>query len=303
MPAISPGRRLTAFPITAILLAIILAVSGCASDEDPPLRIPNNYGLTAAEQLPPAVQQIKDRGWLSVGISTDQPGFGAEDPDTGEIKGFDAEMARLMAIRIFGDPSKVRFLQISSAQRPTVLQNGRADLVVSTYTITPERAKIVGFVGPYFEAGQDILVRTPDTSIRSVADLARLRVCTQAGTTSLQQIEKAQPEAIIATEPTFTACAEGLSSGRYDAVTTDNVILAGLAAESRGTLRLVGKRFSDEPYGIGIRKQDQELRAFVHSTLSEVMINGDWTRAWVQTLSSFLGDAPIPPDLVVSPGT
>jgi glutamate transport system substrate-binding protein len=290
--------------ILAVSTALALALTGCSQPEEihAKLKVPNGYGVSAAPELPAAVQRIKDRGSLIVGTSDDQPGFGIRDQATGQIVGFDAEIARLIAIRIFGKP-EVKFVKVTAADRPKVILAGTVDMVIATYTITRERAKVIGFVGPYFEAGQDILVRQGDLSVKSVEDLAGKRVCTQRGTTSLQQLEQAQPEAIIRTANSVAACADGVQNGTYDAVTTDNVILAGIAAERRGALALVGNRFSDEPYGIGIAKDDVELRGFINATLREIFNNGDWNRAWIHTLANFLGTAPEPPRLVADPGT
>jgi glutamate transport system substrate-binding protein len=288
--------------ILAASTALLLALTACSEPYDEDFTLPNGYGTTPADELPPAVQKIKDRGELRAGVSIDAPGFGLRDPKTGQVEGFDAEMARLIAIRIFGTPSKVKFVEVTSAQRPDVLKNGTVDIVAATYTITPERAKIVGFVGPYFNAGQDILVKAGNKSIKSVKDLAGRKVCTQKGTTSLDQLVKAQPSAVVTTTDSFLKCAEGVKAGTYEAVTTDNVILAGLAADSLGALALVGELFSDESYGIGIARDNDDLRTFLNTTMSMVFLNGDWNRAWMRTLYHFFGPAPEIPTLAPNPG-
>jgi glutamate transport system substrate-binding protein len=290
--------------VLAAATALALALTGCDNGYKEEYVLPNGYGTEAAtaDQMPASVKEIKKRGVLRVGITTDAPGFGLRNAKTGEIEGFDAEMARLISIRIFGTPSKVKFVTVTSAQRPEVIKQKTVDIVTATYTITPARAKIIGFVGPYFSAGQDILVKTGNTQIKSVANLAGRKVCTQKGTTSLDQLQKAQPNAIVTATDSFLKCAEGVKTGTYDAVTTDNVILAGLAADSMGALSLVGELFSDESYGIGIARDDKGLRTFLHETLNLIFLNGDWTRAWLRTLQHFFGDAPEVPTLVVNPG-
>jgi glutamate transport system substrate-binding protein len=290
--------------VVAAAAALSLALSGCGKEYKEEYSLPNGYGTEAAPagELPGSVQAIKKRGELRVGISIDAPGFGLRSPKTGQIEGFDAEIARLIAIRIFGTPSKVKFVTVTSAERPDVLKRKTVDLVAATYTITPERAKVIGFVGPYFRAGQDILVKTGNPQIKNVGNLAGRRVCTQKGTTSLDQLRKAQPKAIVTATDSFLKCAEGVKAGQYDAVTTDNVILAGLAADSQGELTLVGELFSDESYGLGIARDDQELRTFLNQTLELIFLNGDWTRAWLRTLQHFFGDPPEVPELVANPG-
>lgn len=288
--------------IVAVSVSFLLLTTACSKPYTEDFTLPNGYGTTPAEQLPPSVQAVKDRGELRVGISVDAPGFGLRDPKTRQIEGFDAEMARLISIRIFGTPEKVKFVEVTSAQRPEVLKNGSVDLVAATYTITPERAKIIGFVGPYFNAGQDILVKTGNKQIKNVGGLAGKKVCTQAGTTSLDQLKKAQPQAIVTTTDSYTKCTDGLKNGTFDAVTTDNVILAGIAADSLGTLSLVGELFSDEPYGLGIARDDTDMRTFLNATMTMVFLNGDWNRAWMKTLHHFFGAAPEIPQLVPNPG-
>jgi glutamate transport system substrate-binding protein len=288
--------------ILVVTTLLVVTLTACTTPYTEDFTLPNGYGTTPAEEFPASVQAIKDRGELRVGISIDAPGFGLRDAKTGQIEGFDAEMGRLIAIRIFGTPDKVKFIQVTSAQRPEVLKNGSVDIVAATYTITPERAKIIGFVGPYFNAGQDILVKAGNKQIKSVKDLAGRKVCTQKGTTSYDQLLQAQPQAIVTATDSFLKCAEGVKAGTYDAVTTDNVILAGLAADSLGTLALVGELFSDESYGIGIARDDKDLRAFLNTTLSMIFLNGDWNRAWMKTLHHFFGAAPEIPELVANPG-
>jgi glutamate transport system substrate-binding protein len=287
------ARRLAG---AAVIVA--LALTGCArtnlAEPDP---IPNGYGLIAAGRLPAAAQKIKDRGELVVGIKTDAPGFGFDRGD-GEVTGFDAEIARLMAIRIFGQP-KVRFVRAASADREKLLTERKVDLVLATYTITAQRAKVVGFVGPYFIAGQDILVRADNQVVDDLNDLRGKRICTQQGSTSLTRLKAAATGSRIFAGASYAECAKGVAEGRYDAVTTDDVILAGLVAESGGTLRLVGSRFSEEPYGVGVARDDTELQRFVASVLSEIFVNGDWSRAWLRSLSNFLGTPPQPPELTV----
>jgi glutamate transport system substrate-binding protein len=282
-----------------LVLAFLPALAGCAgasSASTEPEPIPNGYGLTKAAQLPPSVQRIKDRGTLTVGIKFDQPGFGLQRPGRNGVDGFDAEIARLIAIRIFGTP-KVTFVKAVAADREKLIQEKTVDVVVATYTITPARAKLVAFVGPYFVAGQDLLVRTEDRSIDDLADLRDKQVCTQQGSTSLTRAKRAAPAAIISTAASYKECADGVRAGKYDAVSTDDVILAGLAAQSRGTLRVVGARFSAEPYGIGVQHDDTDLQRFIGAALGETYLNGDWSRAWLRTLSNFLGSAPEPPEI------
>lgn len=288
----------------AVIAAAVLALSACGSTDDLDGdggggggdNQSEEYQLQAATDLPDSVQAIKDSGKIIVGTKYDQPGFGLQDPATGDIEGFDAEIGRLLAIKIFGDPSKVEFTEAPSAVREQVIENGTVNAVIATYTINDDRKTKVDFAGPYFTAGQDILVRSDDDSITSVDDLADKNVCTQSGSTSIDNVIAAGvPEENVTALDSYALCADGVTSGTYDAVTTDNVILLGIASQSDGALKLVNNPFSSEPYGIGLPKGDDEYRSFVNDFLEEIYDNGDWERAWDNTVGSFLGDAPAPP--------
>lgn len=291
--------RSTAATAAVTIAALALAACGSTKDLDSGSgkgdTKSESYKLKAADSLPPSVQKLKDKGKLVVGTKYDQPGFGLQNPTNQQIEGFDAEIARLLSIRIFGSPDKVEFKESKSAVREQVIQNGTVDVVIATYTINDDRKTKVDFAGPYFEAGQDILVKSGNSAIKSVDDLNGKKVCTQTGSTSIDNVAKAAPDAKVTALASYALCADGVKDGTYDALTTDNVILLGLASKSSGALTLVKKPFSKEPYGIGLKKDDTELRGFVNDTLDEIYSNGDWARAWDKTVGSFLGAAPTPP--------
>ncbi len=197
------------------------------------------------------------------------------------------------------DDVAAEFHEAVSKDRERLLQDGAVDIVVATYSITPEREEQVDFAGPYFRARQDIMVRTDDTSIRSVDDLSGRRVCTVRGSTSLSNLKRANPRTDVVLRDTYSECATALSAGDVDAVTTDQPILAGYAHQSGGTLRVLNNPFSDELYGIGIAKGDDALRSFVNARLQEIVANGDWGRAH----RSYLADIDaLPPTIGVIPG-
>lgn len=287
----------------AAVAALLLAACGDSDDLDDSGSgdgggggTSEDYQLKAADSLPPAVQAIKDKGTLKVGTKFDQPGFGLQNPAKPDaIEGFDAEIARLLSIRIFGSPDKVEFSESKSAVREQVIENGTVDVVVATYTINDDRKTRVAFAGPYFEAGQDILVKKDNDDIKSVDDLNGKKVCTQTGSTSIDNVTKLAPDANITPLDSYAICADGVKDGSYDAVTTDNVILLGLADGSEGELKLVNNPFSTEPYGIGVKRDNDELRGFINDTLDEIYDNGDWDRAWNKTIGGFLGDPRTPP--------
>ena len=249
---------------------------------------------------------IQARGFIRIGIKYDQPAFGLRDPATGDFRGFDVEIAKLIAVAIFGGNvnelgSRVQFVEAVSRDRESFLQDGRVDMVIATYSITPERRDKVDFAGPYFRARQDIMVRAGDASITGVDDLTAKRVCTARGSTSLQNLLNRNPKADVVLRDTYSECATALLAGDVDAVTTDQPILAGYAHQSGGTLKVLNNPFSvvsDELYGIGIPKGDEKLRSFLNQRLEEIVANGDWARAH----RAYLADIDsLPPPIGLTP--
>jgi glutamate transport system substrate-binding protein len=294
-------RVAIAAALAATALATMMATAACGSTKDlggdtPASAGPTGgYKLTAATSLSGSVQAIKDKGKLIVGTKYDQPGFGLQNPASQQIEGFDAEVARLISIKIFGSPDKVEFKEAKTAVREQVIQNGQVDVVIATYTINAARKAKVDFAGPYFQAGQDILVKKDNTTIKSVADLAGKKVCTQQNSTSLKNLQDKVPGLQPQTLDSYALCAEGVKDGTYDALSTDNVILLGLVSKSPDQLKVVNSPFTQEPYGIGLKKGDAALRTFVNDVLDEVFTNGDWDKAWAKTAGKFLPQAPAKP--------
>jgi len=157
-------------------------------------------------------------------------------------------------------------------------------MVVATYTINDERKQVIDFAGPYFVAKQDIMVKADDSSITSVEDLDGKKVCTVKGSTSEKNLVAKAPAAEVTLFDTYSQCAEAMTDDRVVAVTTDNTILAGLVEASSGEFKLVEAPFSDEPYGIGVTKDDDEFRTFINDRLDEIFDNGDWATAFSSTL-------------------
>ena len=291
-------RRGLAAATAAVFVA--LAMAGCGSTKDlegsaPSAGPTGGYQLKAASSLTGSVQAIKDKGKLVVGTKYDQPGFGLQNPTNQQIEGFDAEIARLISIKIFGSPDKVEFKEAKTAVREQVIQNGDVDIVVATYTINAARKEKIDFAGPYFQAGQDILVKKDNTSIKSVSDLTGKKVCTQQNSTSLKNLTDKVPGLVPQTLDSYALCAEGVKDGTYDALSTDNVILLGLVSKSPDALKVINNPFTQEPYGIGLKKGDAALHGFVNDVLTEIYANGDWDKAWAKTAGKFLPQAPAKP--------
>lgn len=232
---------------------------------------------------------------INIGVKFDQPGLGLKEP-TGNT-GFDVEVARYIANELgYGN---VEFVEAPSAQRETMIQGGQVDLILATYSITDARAERVTFAGPYFIAGQDLLVQV-DSDISGPEALNGKRLCSVTGSTPARQIREEHSRDVELQEyDTYFKCVAALNSGAVDAVTTDNVILAGYAAQPQyaGKLRVVGHPFTTERYGIGLRKGDIELCTRVNEALTKMIDSGEWQRALDETvgLSGFTPDPALNP--------
>ncbi|MGW6693808.1 glutamate ABC transporter substrate-binding protein [Rhodococcus sp. NPDC054953] len=240
----------------------------------------------------PAVDRIRARGRLVVGLDTSSNLFSFRNPATGTIEGFDVDIAREIARDLFGDPNRIEFRILSSADRIAALDSRLVDVVVKTMSITCERRDRVAFSTVYYQAGQRVLAMR-GAGIRDASDLAGRRVCAAAGTTNLHRIQQMQPDATVLTVPNWADCLVLLQQRQVDAVTSDDAILAGLASQDPN-VELVGPAFSSEPYGIGLNKADADLVRQVNRTLERIRADGTWRRIHDRWLS-VIGPAPAPP--------
>jgi len=282
-------RRNKGLTISAIALAGAFVLSGCtdsgasAPSAAPVEEVTFDEGTTMAA--------LNEAGEITIGTKFDQPLFGLKGPD-GNPVGFDVEIGKLIAAKLGIEASDITWTETVSANREPFIQNGQVDLVVATYTINDARKEVISFAGPYYEAGQDLLVLEGNEEITGPEDLADKKVCTVSGSTSEKNIA-AYTTNIIATD-TYSNCLGPLRSGEVDAVTTDNVILAGLADQNAGEFEVVGAPFTEEPYGIGLAKDDTEFRDFINDVLEESYEDGTWADAWEATAGSVL-ETPEPP--------
>ncbi len=295
----SRTRRATA---ALALAALALLAAACGKEGSPPVKGPKPdqlpvYHVDTGFQLPDSAtwRAAKSRGHLVVGAKEDQPYLGEKDPATGVYSGYDIEIAKMMSASLGFDPKTVRFRTIASANRETALQNGQIDYYVGTYTINDLRKRQVGFAGPYYIAGQSLLVRKDEKGIEGPQDLAGKKVCSAAGSTPLQRIQRDYPKAIAVAYDTYSICVDNLLSLQVDAVTTDDTILMGFAAKAPDELRIAGKPFSKEPYGIGVPRGDNALRFALDDAIEAHEKNGDWKKAYDATLGLSGVPAPKPP--------
>ncbi|MDP8931579.1 MAG: glutamate ABC transporter substrate-binding protein [Actinomycetota bacterium] len=284
----------------AAVLAFLLALfAGCGGGGGGGDAVGGSKGELPSFQDDTTMARLQRAGKIRVGTKFDQPLFGLKTPG-GDVEGFDVEIARLMAEGIFGKGNtdgRIEFVETPSRVRESSIVDDKVDIVVATYTITEERKQQVSFAGPYYVAGQDIMVKSDNTDIKSVEDLNGRRACTAEGSTSLRNLQQRAPQAQVLTFPTYSECAAALSDGRVEALTTDNVILLGLVERSGGAFKLVGNPFTEEPYGIGLKKDDTAFRDFLNERLAEIFNNGEWEAAYERTVGKVAGPAPDPPPL------
>jgi len=268
--------RLRWLPALAAVAALGVAAAGCGGDDN------GGGGGSAASSV---VDKASSDKKLVIGIKYDQPGLGLKKPD-GTYAGFDVEIAKIVAKALGVDESGITFKETVSQNRESFIQQGQVDLVVATYSITDKRKQKVSFAGPYFIAGQSLLVKQDNTDITGPESLNNnKKLCSVAGSTPAQKIKDEYAKDVQLQEfPTYSKCVEALLGGQVDAVTTDDIILAGFAAQYAGKLKVVGKTFSTEKYGIGLKKDDKKGRDAINAALEKAFADGSWKAALQSTI-------------------
>ncbi|ADG75945.1 extracellular solute-binding protein family 3 [Cellulomonas flavigena DSM 20109] len=310
------SRHLTTRAARAVAAGALLAavVTGCASTAStdgaavaparpaPAAAVPaatecddatTSYAPTSGTEIPPGstMDEIRARGNLVVGVSADTLRMGARNPFTGQIEGFDIDVARQVAQAILGDPDAIRFRVITAGDRIPVLENHEVDLVTRAFTMNCERWDQIAFSAEYFTAGQKVLVST-ESQAQSIEDLDGQRVCAPEGTTTLERLDEYDVEAVGAR--THSACLALFQQGRVDAITGDDTVLAGFVAQDPYA-KVVGDAFSAEPYGVGIAADRVDLVRFVNAVLDGMKADGTWAATYERWLGEALGPAPAPP--------
>jgi len=213
---------------------------------------------------------------VKVGIKFDQPGLGLKSGAT--YSGFDVDLANFIAKELNLTPE---FVEAVSSQRETLLKTGQVKYIVGTYSITDKRKADVSFVGPYFIAGRDLLVRADDTTITGPDTLDGKKLCSVKGSTSAVNVQKEVPGVNLQEYNTYSLCVDALKAGAVDALTTDDTILAGYAAQedNKGQLKVVGNTFSTENYGVGVQKEDTEFCNQVVEAVKKFIDSGEWQKS------------------------
>ena len=239
--------------------------------------------------------KIHDRGRIIAGVSADTLLLGARNPLTGNIEGFDIDMLKAVSQAIFGDPNKIEFKVITAAQRIDVLRSGSVDIVARAMTINCARWQQIAFSAQYYQAGQKVLVAN-NSKAESRNDLVHgERVCAPTGTSSYDNLSLFPKNIVKVGSDTHTGCLVLFQQGKVDAITGDDTVLAGLAAQDPYAKVLQEPAFTSEPYGLGISQAHPDFVSFVNKVLENVKADGRWKASYNRWLAGALGPAPAPP--------
>jgi aspartate/glutamate/glutamine transport system substrate-binding protein len=233
------------------------------------------------------LEEIKKRGKLVAGVKFDTKLFGLKDPITNKVEGFDIDIAKALAKKIFGDESKLELKEVTSQTRIPMLNNGDIDMIIATMTITEDRKQQVDFTDVYFKAGQSLLVKK-GSPIKSIADVKKgTKVLGAKGSTSVKNIKEKAPDCEVLEFANYQDAFAALKAGQGDVLTTDNAILYGMMKQDPNYV-VVGDNFTDEPYGIAIKKGQTEFVTYVNAFLKEIKDNGTYDKTYEQ----WIGEKP-----------
>jgi len=268
--------RITRLAAAFGALTLALSVAACGGDD-------NAGSSSSGGGGSGIVDKASSDKKLTIGVKADQPGLGLQTGST--YSGYDIEIAKIIAKGLGVDESGITWKTTVSANREPYIQQGQVDMVVATYTINDERKKVVSFGGPYYVAGQDLLVPVNST-ITGPESLAGKKVCSVSGSTPAKRIQSDYKDAKLQQFDSYSKCVTALAGGQVDAVTTDDIILAGYAAQDQyaGKFKVVGKPFSTEPYGIGLKKADTAGCNKINDILKAAAADGSYKKAWDDTL-------------------
>jgi polar amino acid transport system substrate-binding protein len=291
----APTRTATSAPPAAAVAQATPSPSA-ATCTNPTASLRPPAAMPAPGQMPAGsyMRTIQDRGRLIAGVSSDTLLFGFLNPLDGNIEGFDIDVLHQIAQAIFGDPTKIEYRAITTADRIPKILDGSVDIVGRTFTINCARRAQVDFSSVYFDAGQRVLVRK-DSTAKGIQDLGGKKVCATTGSTSIDHITQAASKPIPYPLADFTDCLVAFQNGEVDAISTDDAILAGLKKQDPYAT-IIGDRFSDEPYGLGIALNHPEFTRFVNGVLDQMRANGTWAALYNTWLvPSLTKTVPAPP--------
>src|ERR671923_928032 len=285
----------------ALLLVLILGllVAACGDDDEEQPAGGGGGGEQAAdvEQFPEdtAMGKIQAAGEINIGVKYDVPPFGFKNPQTDEVEGFDVDLGKALAEKLGVKP---KFIEAISDNRIPFLQDGTADLILSTMTINAERAQEIEFSHPYYIASGRILTKT-DSPIKGLEDLAGKRVCTALGSTYEETIREQAPKADLKLVDSYSECLELIQNGAVDAVSTDDVILTGMIIQDDSLKLVEAEPLTTEPYGVGIKDGDKQVQDFVNDVIAEYKSNGAWADAYQKWVGQYTDEQQDPPTMTL----
>lgn len=289
----------------AAVFAAALTLAACGSSDD---STDNKTDSSAGTVTKPSfaagttMDRIQKAGKVTVGVKYDQPGFGQINPTTNKPEGFDVEVAKLIAQGIFGGTkedaaSKITYVEAKSKDREPFIQQDKVDYIVATYTINDARKQVIDFGGPYYMAHGDVLVKSDNNTVKTLADLNGKKVCVVQGSTYPATLTAKVPQATQLALSDYSSCENAVKDGRVDAMATDGPILIGLVSKSNGSEKVLNLNYTDEPYGVGLKKADTAFRNAINDRLQTIYDNGNWKSAFDSTLGKLGVTTPEPPKI------
>jgi glutamate transport system substrate-binding protein len=280
--------------LAMLVMVLALGAAACGDDDEEEPAGGGAEPAEQAEQFDPATLpgQIQEKGEITIGVKYDVPPFGFQNPQNDTIEGFDVDLGKAVAEKLGVEP---KFIEAISDNRIPFLQDGTADLILSTMTINAERAQEIDFSDPYYIASGRILTKT-DSPIQGLEDLAGKRVCTALGSTYEETIREQAPKADLKLVDSYSECLELIQNGAVDAVSTDDVILTGMIIQD-DTLHMVGDELTTEPYGAGIKKGDKEMVDFVNGVFAEMKEDGRWQEIYDKWVGQYVEEQQEPPTM------
>ena len=288
----STALRLVRLPLGLLILAVAVALTGCGDDD----KKTETSGKEAKFEAGTTMAALNTAQKITIGTKFDQPLFGLKGL-SGEPEGFDVEIAKIIVDELGIPTGNITWIETPSAVREEKIQQGAVDLVAATYTINAARKERVTFAGPYYVAGQDLMVKKENTTITGPDSLkaAKVKVCSVSGSTPAERVKPYIDASQLVLFDVYSKCADALRNDGVGVVTTDNVILLGLIDKSEGAYKLVGKPFTQEPYGLGIKKGDVKFCEFIDATLQKAVSDGRYQAAWEKTAGKVAGAVPAMP--------
>lgn len=280
------NKKIAAIVMAAAVATTLAACGGNDGTGNEPADVTFDAGTTMAK--------LNEAGAITIGTKFDQPLFGLMGPE-GSPEGFDVEIGKIIASELGIAEDKIEWKETVSQNREPFIQNGNVDIVIATYTINDKRKEVIDFAGPYYIAGQSFLVpKGNPAGITTPETVGDNKICTVTGSTSEKNILEYTTADKLITVDKYSDCLEPIRTGEAAALTTDNVILAGLVSTSGDEFEVVDSTFTEEPYGIGVKKGDDALRTFINDTLEKSYEDGRWAAAWEKTAGTVL-PTPEPP--------